>query len=67
MSLKRKLTQDDLRKAMSEHKKKLGIVKKIDSPLAKYPFYNPVAQFEVNIRFLHFKIIILTSYIQKLI
>ncbi|XP_071558068.1 zinc finger protein 830 [Temnothorax nylanderi] len=36
MSLKRKLTQDDLRKAMSEHKKKLGNVKKIDSPLAKY-------------------------------
>jgi len=36
MSLKRKLTQDDLRKAMSEHKKKLGIAKKIDSPLAKY-------------------------------
>ncbi|KAL6254959.1 hypothetical protein P5V15_014301 [Pogonomyrmex californicus] len=35
MSLKRKLTQDDLRKAMNEHKKKLGI-KKIDSPLAKY-------------------------------
>ncbi|KAG5310886.1 ZN830 protein, partial [Acromyrmex insinuator] len=40
MSLKRKLTQDDLRKAMSEHKKKFGIVKKIDSPLAKYPFYS---------------------------
>lgn len=36
MSLKRKLTQDDLRKAMNEHKKKLGIVKKIDSPLARY-------------------------------
>lgn len=36
MSLKRKLTQDDLRKAMSEHKKKLGVVKKIESPLAKY-------------------------------
>ncbi|XP_012147606.2 zinc finger protein 830 [Megachile rotundata] len=36
MSLKRKLTQDDLRKAMSEHKKKLGAVKKIESPLAKY-------------------------------
>lgn len=39
MSLKRKLTQDDLRKAMSEHKKKLRVTKKIDSPLAKYPFY----------------------------
>ncbi|XP_034173731.1 zinc finger protein 830 [Osmia lignaria lignaria] len=36
MSLKRKLTQDDLRKAMSEHKKKLGTVKKVESPLAKY-------------------------------
>ncbi|XP_012225427.1 zinc finger protein 830 [Linepithema humile] len=36
MSLKRKLTQDDLRKAMSEHRKKLCVVKKIDSPLAKY-------------------------------
>ncbi|CAL1683925.1 unnamed protein product [Lasius platythorax] len=36
MSLKRKLTQTDLRKAMSEHKKKLGTIKKIDSPLAKY-------------------------------
>ncbi|KYQ46442.1 hypothetical protein ALC60_14538 [Trachymyrmex zeteki] len=40
MSLKRKLTQDDLRKAMSEHKKKFGTIKKIDSPLAKYPFYS---------------------------
>ncbi|XP_011158108.1 zinc finger protein 830 isoform X2 [Solenopsis invicta] len=36
MSLKRKLTQDDLRKAMNEHKKKLGAVKKIESPLARY-------------------------------
>ncbi|OAD52801.1 hypothetical protein WN48_00214 [Eufriesea mexicana] len=36
MSLKRKLTQDNLRKAMSEHKKKIGVVKKIESPLAKY-------------------------------
>ncbi|XP_032680394.1 zinc finger protein 830 [Odontomachus brunneus] len=36
MSLKRKLTQDDLRKAMNEHKKKLVTVKKIESPLAKY-------------------------------
>ncbi|XP_020282302.1 zinc finger protein 830 [Pseudomyrmex gracilis] len=36
MSSNRKLTQDDLRKAMNEHKKKLGTVKKIDSPLAKY-------------------------------
>ncbi|XP_012522076.1 zinc finger protein 830 [Monomorium pharaonis] len=36
MSLKRKLTQNDLRKAMNEHKKKFGVIKKIDSPLAKY-------------------------------
>ncbi|XP_029178029.1 LOW QUALITY PROTEIN: zinc finger protein 830 [Nylanderia fulva] len=35
MSLKRKLTQTDLRKAMSEHKKRIGTIK-IDSPLAKY-------------------------------
>jgi len=48
MSLKRKLTQDDLRKAMSEHKKKLGIVKKIDSPLAKYPFDSPVVQLRLT-------------------
>lgn len=34
------MTQDDLRKAMNEQKKKLGVIKKIDSPLAKYPFYN---------------------------
>lgn len=40
MSLGRKLTQNDLRKAMNEQKKKFGIIKKIDSPLAKYPFYN---------------------------
>lgn len=49
MSLKRKLTQDDLRKAMSEHKKKLGVVKKIESPLARYPFYNILTQFEVRV------------------
>lgn len=36
MSLGRKLTQNDLRKAMNEQKKKFGIIKKIDSPLAKY-------------------------------
>ncbi|GAB1860829.1 Zinc finger protein 830 [Camponotus japonicus] len=36
MSLRKKLTQNDLRKAMNEQKKKLGIIKKIDSPLAKY-------------------------------
>ncbi|XP_015590017.1 zinc finger protein 830 [Cephus cinctus] len=36
MSLKRKLTQNDLRKAMNDHKKKMGTIKKIESPLAKY-------------------------------
>lgn len=49
MSLKRKLTQDDLRKAMSEHKKKLGAVKKIESPLAKYPFYHLIVKLEVSL------------------
>ena len=48
MSLKRKLTQDDLRKAMSEHKKKIGAVKKIESPLAKYPFYYDLTYFQVK-------------------
>lgn len=38
MSANKKLTQHDLRKAMNDLKKKSGIVKKIDSPLAKYPF-----------------------------
>ncbi|XP_066600957.1 zinc finger protein 830 [Prorops nasuta] len=36
MSEKRKFTQNDLRKAMIEHKKKIGSIKKIQSPLAKY-------------------------------
>lgn len=48
MSLKRKLTQDDLRKAMSEHKKKIGVVKKIESPLAKYPFYCGFIYFNIK-------------------
>lgn len=51
MSLKRKLTQDDLRKAMSEHKKKIGAVKKIESPLAKYPFYCGFIYLYINIKF----------------
>ncbi|CAD6226704.1 GSCOCG00005872001-RA-CDS [Cotesia congregata] len=38
MSNAKKLTQHELRKAMSDHKKKTGAVKKIESPLAKYPF-----------------------------
>lgn len=38
-SSKKKLTQSELRRLMSEQKKKLqSSVKKIDSPLAKYPF-----------------------------
>ncbi|XP_053597476.1 zinc finger protein 830 [Microplitis demolitor] len=36
MSKSKKLCQHDLRKAMNDHKKKLGAVKKIESPLAKY-------------------------------
>ncbi|XP_034935809.1 zinc finger protein 830 [Chelonus insularis] len=32
----KKLTQQDLRKAMYDHKKKAGLVKRIESPLAKY-------------------------------
>ena len=35
----KKLTQDYLRKAMNDLKKKSGTVKKIESPLAKYPFF----------------------------
>lgn len=39
MSGKKKLTQEELRKVMNNTKKKLGVEKKkIDSPLAKYPF-----------------------------
>lgn len=35
---KKKLSQAELRKFMNEHKTKVKEVKKIDSPLAKYPF-----------------------------
>lgn len=36
---KKKLSQSELRKLMNEHKGKISKdVKKIDSPLAKYPF-----------------------------
>lgn len=38
MSMRKKIPQNDLRKVMQEHKKKLIGVKKIESPLAKYPF-----------------------------
>ncbi|XP_011305930.1 zinc finger protein 830 [Fopius arisanus] len=36
MSGGKKISQHDLRRAMMDHKKKSGAVKKIDSPLAKY-------------------------------
>ncbi|XP_043271710.1 zinc finger protein 830 [Venturia canescens] len=36
MSMRKKVTQGDLRKAMNEAKKKVTSVKKIESPLAKY-------------------------------
>lgn len=35
---KKKLSQAELRKFMNEHKVKAKDVKKIESPLAKYPF-----------------------------
>lgn len=35
---KKKLNQSELRKLMNDHKIKAKDVKKIDSPLAKYPF-----------------------------
>lgn len=35
---KTKISQTELRKYMNEHKNKLKVVQKIDSPLAKYPF-----------------------------
>lgn len=39
MALKKKFSQNELRRIMSEQKKKsLQQVKKIESPLAKYPF-----------------------------
>jgi hypothetical protein len=38
-SRKKKVTQNDLRRIMSEQKRKFSeTIKKIDSPLAKYPF-----------------------------
>lgn len=37
---KKKVSQSELRKFMNEHKTKQKDVKKIESPLAKYPFYN---------------------------
>lgn len=36
---KKKLSQSELRKYMNDHKSKIKEVKKIESPLAKYPFY----------------------------
>lgn len=39
MSAKKKISQDELRRLMNEQKKKLlNNVKKIESPLARYPF-----------------------------
>lgn len=38
MSTKKALTQQELRKIMNNTKQKLGVQKKIESPLAKYPF-----------------------------
>lgn len=35
---KKKLSQAELRKFMNEHKNKVKTDKKVDSPLAKYPF-----------------------------
>lgn len=35
---KKAITKEDLKRLMSETKKKLGNKKKIESPLAKYPF-----------------------------
>jgi hypothetical protein len=38
---KKKITQNDLRRLMTEQKRKVSeAVKKIDSPLAKYPFFH---------------------------
>lgn len=40
---KKKITQNDLRRIMNEQKRKFSdTVKKIESPLAKYPFYHSV-------------------------
>jgi len=40
-SRKKKVTQNDLRRIMNEQKRKFSeTIKKIDSPLAKYPFYH---------------------------
>lgn len=36
---KKKLSQAELRKFMNEHKKQQKGSQKIESPLAKYPFY----------------------------
>jgi hypothetical protein len=38
MSLKNKISKEELRKAMFEAKKKHSVIKKIESPLARYPF-----------------------------
>ena len=38
MAVKRKISKEELRKVMTEAKKKHSIIKKIESPLARYPF-----------------------------
>lgn len=35
----KKITKEELKRAMMEAKKKQGGVKRIESPLARYPFY----------------------------
>lgn len=40
---KTRISQTELRKYMNEHKNKLKVVQKIDSPLAKYPFISFIA------------------------
>lgn len=45
MSSKRKVTQGDLRKAMNEAKKKATTVRRIESPLAKYPFFTIIISY----------------------
>lgn len=43
---KKKITQNDLRRIMNEQKRKLSdTIKKIESPLAKYPFYHNVFRY----------------------
>lgn len=47
-NLKKKVTQNDLRRVMNEHKKKLTTVTKIESPIAKYPFLEKNNKIHIN-------------------